>query len=204
MSAMCVRVCVLSGLALALAACAAPAMVREIDLATPEAIGQEPVLVRVLPGHAVTASGSVDLGRTNSAERSAAAYEALTRAQDFVRTHGIALAAPPIVVNRTVTRERWDFDVMLPVRPGGLRFEPANGVSLQAMPSGLAFAADHLGSIDSLQRSYERLAREAPPGVRLLDLTWEQYLTDPSETPPERQRTRVFRLVEDAAGGSGE
>jgi effector-binding domain-containing protein len=66
-------------------------------------------------------------------------------------------------------------------------------VLINAMPSGLALAIDHVGSVATLQASYDRLSRQAPANIELLDLTWEQYLTDPTTTSPIDQRTRVFR-----------
>jgi|CXWL01.1.fsa_nt_gi effector-binding domain-containing protein len=182
-------------LALILAACVTPVATTRFSYSSAESLGVSPMLVLVAPGQAITAAGSVDLRSTNGEQRSAAALAALGRAQAYAEANRLTITAPPLIVNRSVTAERWDFDVMLPVDANASAIAAVD-VSLQSTPEGVALALDHAGSVADLNVSYQRLVAEKPDGVRLLALTWEQYLTDPTQTPPAEQRTRVFRSAE--------
>jgi hypothetical protein len=179
---------------LVVCACATPAM-HHVSYSDSIPIGAQPRLVRVEPGMAAAASGRVDLTTAAAADIQAAAFDALARTQRFAQAQGFAVVGPPIIVNREVSRETWSFDVMLPIESSARAISTNDGVTLEPLPNGVAVALDHHGSIDTLHAAYERIAREAPQGVTLGVLTWEQYITDPTRSPAH---VRVFRAaVED-------
>lgn len=169
------------------------------DVLTP--LGQTPSEVFVAPVQAVAVKGSIVLVEVAPEKRAAAVTDALARAGAFARSRGLRVIGPPLVVNHVIAADRWDFEVMLPIADHAAEVGPEVGVAVTQAPSGKAVAMDHHGSNETLFQSYIRLFEGA--GVEPLGaLTWEQYMTDPSVTPPADQRIRIFRaLPQDGTGG---
>jgi hypothetical protein len=177
------------------AACASTPVARDFAYSDTTPLGQSAIVVRIQPGHAVIAAGDLDLAGTTMDQRMAYVMSKLGDAQAYARTHQLVVAAPPLLVNRMISPDRWQFDFMLPIAAGSGTPAPSQAASVGELPSGAALALDHHGPQTDLFAAYARLEAETPSSVRLADLTWEQYLTVPGATAPEDQRIRVFRAV---------
>ena len=71
-------------------------------------------------------------------------------------------------------------------------------VRIGQSPSGQAVRAVHRGPYDRMGPTYEQLAAwMAAHGVAEGDVSWEQYISDPGETPPDELVTHIYFQIAD-------
>ena len=71
-------------------------------------------------------------------------------------------------------------------------------VRIGQSPSGRAVRAVHRGPYDRMGPTYEQLAAwMGAHGVAEGDVSWEQYISDPGETPPDELVTHIYFLIAD-------
>ncbi|SDR75578.1 GyrI-like domain-containing protein [Agrococcus carbonis] len=107
-----------------------------------------------------------------------------------LQSQGLAPAGPPVGVYWSMPTDRVDVSVGFPTAREAV---PAGGVAPEHLPGGRALQLTHVGSYDSMTRSYDRMVRWA--GERSLELgpmMWETYLTEPS---PEGDASAARTLI---------
>lgn len=120
----------------------------------------------------------------------AAAYRELLAA---MTAQGIARTGQPLTITRS-SPDRWRVDVAFPVDFGDSGPQPP--VRAGRSPAGSALRVLHRGPYDEIAPVYGKVAAwMAVHGVGEGGVTWEQYLSDPLETPPDERETGVYVLL---------
>jgi len=109
----------------------------------------------------------------------------------FIQASGIKQAGQPLAISRTIAADRYDFDVAIPVDRNDV---PITGnVQFGLTYAGPAARVAHLGPYDTVAQVYPKVnAWLAVNQLRSGGRTWEQYMSDPSSTPPNQILTYVF------------
>ncbi len=121
---------------------------------------------------------------------------------------GVELSGQPMAITRSWNPERYRFEAAIPVS-GEWPPEPLTGtrVEIGESPGGDAVRIVHTGSYDDTLASYEAVyAWMAAHGFREQGTSWEHYVSDPADTPPEALVTHIYFLLEPAgelASGPG-
>lgn len=138
-------------------------------------------------------SGGTTQDPDDIADALATAYGEISR---YVGEHGIEPGGQPMAITRAWDEEGYRFDAAVPV-PEGEYPEDAQ-VRYGESPSGRAVRVVHHGPYDRMMPTYEKLAAwMSVHGLREGEVSWEHYVTDPAETPPDDLRTHIYFLVRD-------
>ena len=123
----------------------------------------------------------------------ASAYQEITA---FMTENGIEMAAQPMAITRVREQQGYDFEAAIPVV---LKDVPSTGrIHFGRSPAGRALLVIHRGPYDRMAPSYEKLsAWAAAHGLAEGRVSWEQYISDPRETPPDELVTYIYLLIED-------
>ena len=138
-------------------------------------------------------SGSTSQDASDIALALAEAFGEITR---FMAGNGIQLAGQPMAITRSWDESGYTFDAAIPVVqvPQSTSGNVRTGLS----PSGRAVRITHQGSYETMLSSYEKLASfMAANGLAEGLLSWEHFISDPGNTPPEEIITHIYFLVLD-------
>ena len=125
---------------------------------------------------------------------SAAMDRCFGRLMAFMREHGIAPAGPPMSVYHGYDENKLAFRAAMAVSPGDIA-KAGGDVKADETPGGKVFGFVHAGPYADLGASYEAAtAVLAESGQSFGAPTWEIYLNDPAETPPEDLRTQIYTV----------
>jgi len=111
-----------------------------------------------------------------------------------VQEQHVQLAGPPFALYRGMPTDVVDVEAGFPL---AAPFKSAGGedavVAAGTLPAGQAYEAMHIGSYESLQRTYGAImARMQEDGASPGEAMWEYYLTDPGAEPdPAKWQTLV-------------
>ena len=147
----------------------------------------EPVDILYVPGIASGSSGEV-------AGALARAYRELSI---FMNENGLEREAQPMTITRSLDASQMQFEAAIPA--ARLDVPGSGNVRWGKSPAGLTARVVHRGRYDDMASSYEKLAAwMAAHGYREGTVSWEQYISDPGETPPEELITHIyFQLATD-------
>lgn len=127
----------------------------------------------------------------NIAEAMAEAYREI---MDFMTANGIAMAAQPMTITRAWNESGYAFDAAIPVVMQ--EAAPTGKVQTGVSPSGRAVRVIHRGPYEQMMPTYEKLsAYMGAHGLREGPVSWEQYISDPGETPSEDLVTHIYFLI---------
>lgn len=139
----------------------------------------------------------------------------------FMSEHGIDRLGQPMTITRIGDGGRYEVEAAIPVRWSGTgptgtgasadpsaraADEPptdvgpgaAGRVQFGHSPGGRAVRVVHLGSYERMGPSYEKLAAwMAAHGLGEGRISWEQYISDPGETPEDELVTHIFFRTDD-------
>lgn len=123
----------------------------------------------------------------------AAAYGEIGR---FMAERGIEYNGMPMSIVHSWSEDRYAFDAAIPVKDAEV--EPGGLVQSGQSPSGRAVRAVHRGPYSELPRTYEKLAAYmAAHRLEQGEVSWEEYVSDPGDTPEDALITHVyFKLAE--------
>ncbi len=151
----------------------------------------EVLLVEAAP--IVYLSGATSQDATDVAAALASAYRRVTA---FIDAHGLQVAGAPMAITRAWDEFGYRFDAAIPVSE--LADVAGEGVQTGYSPAGRAARIIHRGPYEELLASYERLAAYMTAhGLPQGALSWEVYVSDPAELPPERLETHIYVLIAD-------
>jgi effector-binding domain-containing protein len=123
----------------------------------------------------------------------AVAYREIT---SFMAANGIEMAAQPMAIMRIHEPQGFEVDAAIPVTRGDV--EPGARVLVGKSPAGRALRVIHRGPYDRMAPKYEQVeAWMAAHGLPDGQVSWEQYISDPRETPAEALITHIYFLLED-------
>ena len=122
----------------------------------------------------------------------AAAYREIS---EFMARHEIEMTAQPLAITRAWDDRAYEFDAAIPVEMKDVALE--GRIRSGESPSGRAVRVIHRGPYDRMSPSYEKLAAYmAAHGLKEGRISWEHYISDPGETPPEDLVTHIYYLVD--------
>lgn len=111
----------------------------------------------------------------------------------FMKRHRLEKAAMPLVVNHE-WRNEYVFEAGIPITAEP-EVGPAGGaeVGISRTPGGFMVKAVHVGPYGRMGTTYSKLkAYAAAYGLELSEPAWEQYVSDPGDTPEEELITHIY------------
>lgn len=122
------------------------------------------------------------------------AYRAIS---GFMTANGIERAGQPLTLTRAAGDHGLSLEAAVPVLPTAV--EAAGLVRVGRTPGGRAVRAAHRGPHAALGQTYDELAAWiAAHALEEGPATWEEYVSDPAETPPDELLTYIYALLADA------
>jgi len=117
--------------------------------------------------------------------------KATTELSAFIQAAGIQQTGQPLAISRSVGTETYEFDVAIPIDRNDV---PVTGnVRFGQTYAGPALRVAHIGPYDTVSRVYPKVnAWLAVHQMSSSGRTWEQYMSDPANTPPNQILTYVF------------
>lgn len=158
--------------------------------------GAEIALLDVSPMPVLAVAGASDSEPGAIAAGLAAAYAEIT---NWALANDIELGGQPLAITRDWDDDAYRFEAAIPLA-GSPEAVPAptGRVTVARSPAGPAVRIIHRGPYEDTLDSYERLfAWMAAHGYRETGVSWEHYVTDPGDTPPEALVTHIYFLVDD-------
>ena len=109
---------------------------------------------------------------------------------EHLGSKGIQPAGPPFAIYYNMDMTNLDVAIGFPVAS---EVEGNGRVEVGKIPGGKAAVEMHLGPYDKIGDAYERLsAFVKDEGLEIDTCTYEFYLNDPGETPPEQLQTEIY------------
>jgi uncharacterized protein YndB with AHSA1/START domain len=113
----------------------------------------------------------------------------------FMAERQLQQAAPPIAVTRAYDDEThvWQFDAALLPDRSEIEIPDGSEIRLGQTYGGAVLTLLHTGPYADMEPVYTRLiAYREIAGLQDNGDSWEQYLSDPTTSPPEQAQTRIF------------
>jgi hypothetical protein len=110
---------------------------------------------------------------------------------------GVDVDGAPIAINRAFDPQgMWEFDAALVVKAAPTGESPDADVKTGQTPAGRVVKVVHTGPYASLKSAYDAItaymkANNLKPGA----LSWEEYVSDPGNTPPDKLITNVYYQI---------
>jgi len=113
------------------------------------------------------------------------------RLSGYMNAEGLKQAAAPIAIYRTAENGTLTIDAAIPVDRDGTA--PAGQVRIAQLPAGPALRAEYQGAYTGLAAARAQMvAYVAAAGLQAAGPTWEQYVSDPAQTPESQLITHIF------------
>lgn len=122
--------------------------------------------------------------------------DAYRKISSFMAANGIGMAAQPLALTRVDADGMIRTEAAIPAH----RSDTAgtDGVFWGTLPPGQAAVAVHRGAYEGVPATREKLAAwMAAHGYDAGGVSWEQYISDPAETPPGERVTHICVLLSD-------
>jgi hypothetical protein len=110
---------------------------------------------------------------------------------------GVEVDGAPIAINRAFDPQGlWEFDAALVVKAAPAIESPDAEVKSGSTPAGRGVKVVHTGPYSSMKSAYDAIAaymkeNSLKPGA----LSWEEYVSDPGDTPPDMLITNVYYQI---------
>jgi effector-binding domain-containing protein len=131
---------------------------------------------------------------TEDSEIEQAITAAYGQVMQFVSERGLLQTAPPVIINTSMEPSGYVFDAAVPINEAPVD-PPADDspVKIGRTYEGTALKFIHRGPYSELPKTYEKIeAYIAAHGFEVTDRSWDQYLNDPTTTPPEDLITHIY------------
>ncbi|MBT8059689.1 MAG: SRPBCC family protein [Gammaproteobacteria bacterium] len=149
-------------------------------------------VVDVPAGNMLYVAGNALDAAPDMASRLATAYAEIREA---MADGDLSQAGPPMAITQRLANGRIELLAAIPVEGPvqGLEGEVRAGRA----PSGKAVRFVHRGPYEQMAPGYEKLAAYlAAHGLEEGDVSWEQYVSDPSDTPADEMVTHIYALIQ--------
>ena len=113
----------------------------------------------------------------------------------WMTANGYTLADAPMAITRKFDDKTlfWDFDAAIVVDKAGAAPAADAGIKVVSSYAGPALKITHTGPYTAMQTSYAKLlAYKAVAGFQDNGNSWEHYVTDPGNTPPDQLKTEIY------------
>ena len=112
----------------------------------------------------------------------------------FMAAYGLEQAAPPITINTKWGAEGYEFEAAIPINRQPERPVPAeSAVRLKQTYGGRVLKTVHRGAYRGMRDTYDRLfAYLAAHGFEQAGPPWDEYVSDPGQTPEADLVTHVY------------
>ncbi len=113
----------------------------------------------------------------------------------FMAEHSIEMQTQPMAITRAWNATDYQIDAAIPV--SATEVETSGNVRVGKSPGGRAVRVVHRGPYERMAPSYEKLAAYmAANGLKEGRVSWEQYISDPAQTPAEKTITYIYFLID--------
>jgi GyrI-like small molecule binding domain len=168
-----------------------------IGLGATQAIAADstPVVVDVTARPTLYVSGQVSV--TDPVAASKVLGAAYGKILAVVGPMGLEVDGAPIAINRAFDPQgMWEFDAALVMKSAPTGESPAADVKSGQTPSGRVVKVVHTGPYTGMKSAYDAIiaymkANNLKPGA----LSWEEYVSDPGNTPPDKLITNVYYQI---------
>jgi effector-binding domain-containing protein len=134
----------------------------------------------------ISSGGSRDTG--DIAEFLETAYQEIS---EFIAENNLVVNGGRMAITRAWDKEGYHIDAAIPVLMQA--FEPTENLRVGRSPSGPAVRVIHQGPYELMTPTYDKLtAYIAAHGLREGPVSWEYYISDPSQTPGEELITHIY------------
>lgn len=124
---------------------------------------------------------------------------------DWALTTGAVLGGQPMAITRSTDGAVIAYEAAIPLEglPRLPAPEPAR-VTTGFSPAGPAVRIVHRGALSDTLASYQQAeAWAAAHGHQLAQTSWEHYISDPADTPPEAMETHIYLMLDELPPGTG-
>ncbi len=151
--------------------------------------------IEVEPVTFVYASGT---SSQDSAAIGAAFAAAYGQVMAFLGEHGLAPAGQPISINKSWDEAGYAFDAGIPIASAPEAEVPEDSpVQIGETYGGTVLKVVHTGAYDGLPATYDKIeAYRAAHGLEAAGPSWDEWVSDPSETPEAELITHVYLPLE--------
>ena len=149
--------------------------------------GQPVILTRAKAKSSDTAAVSAALGAANQ------------KLLNYGMAHELNPAGAPMAITISHAADGdWVFDAALPLEAKPAAAPPEqDGVKVGETYGGRVVKLTHKGPYNTLPATYERIhAYTKEKNLKEKSVSWEEYVTDPTETPDEEMLTNVYVAIE--------
>ena len=103
---------------------------------------------------------------------------------------------PPFAIYYNMDMQNLDLEFGFPVSPN---LKGRGGIHKSETPSGECASCFHVGPYSEVESAYNALFQWIKEnGYEATGVTYEVYLNDPDETPPDKLETQIFLLIKTA------
>ena len=144
----------------------------------------EPVTIAYVSG--TSSQESADIGQAFSA--------AYGQVGSFLGQHGLAPAGQPISINKSWDEAGYAFDAGMPIASAPETEIPEDSpVKIGETYGGRVLRVVHTGAYDGLPATYDKIeAYLAAHGLEATGPSWDEWVSDPGDTPEEELITHIF------------
>lgn len=137
---------------------------------------------------------------TGPDEIGAAIGSAFQKLGAYVGKHGLTMVSPPRAIYLQYGDGETTFISAFPVAPPDTECPEEEGVRVGDLPAGPSFRFTHVGPYDRLRQTYDAITEWLKGRGSLASEAdwakhtpmWEEYVTDPTATPPEQLVTYIY------------
>ncbi len=115
----------------------------------------------------------------------------------FMAANNLEMAGMPLAVTTESSDVEWKFDAGIPIAErSGLEIDPESPVQIRQIPGGRTVRGVSVGPYTALSESWDKvMAWTAAHGYEQAGLPWEEYVSDPGDTPEEELITHLHLTV---------
>ncbi len=132
----------------------------------------------------------------DSADVAAALSAAYYEISEFMNANGVHMNGQPMAITRAWEEGGYQFDAAIPVD-----FVPdllPDNIQAGRSPSGPGIKAIHVGRLDQVMPTYEKLAAYmSAHGLSEGRVSWEHYVTDPASTEAAETITHIYIMLDE-------
>ena len=134
------------------------------------------------------------------AEMGKAFERAFGRIGEYIQTSGAHPLGPPRAIYTGYTPTEIEFTVAIPLASGGEGGNPDGSVVVDELAGGKAIRFVHTGPYEKLRETYGEITTwmigqgmmESEADWVKYSPMWEEYVNDPTDTPAEELKTRIY------------
>ncbi len=128
-------------------------------------------------------------------DTAAALADAYLELTTFINQNNLQITAQPLAITRDWNKTGYSFDAAIPVDTVDVL--PQGNVKIGSLPAGEVLRVINRGGYDQMMATYEKTtAYMGAHGIKDAGISWEQYISDPGNTPTDDLITHIYFLLE--------